>query len=318
MLPSLIRVHASASGGMDASLLERNVRLVRRLARIGAALTLCVLALAAFMRLQGHGIGCVPWPECAQAVPAQSADAPAWARLAHRIAAMLVSLCALTIALCVLPKRAGPGMPRGRTIVAVVIVVALSVLGRRSGASQSAEITFANLMLGMGLAATFASMAAWASPGRAATGPSRTTPWLIGVVMVLGSIDSAWHVGRACAGTLGCTAVEASAGAGRWLAGSHHLIGAAVILWVIAQAWRAWRAGERDAATLASAAAAATLAVLGVIQWYGITSPALAVGHHLAAGIVLVAAVLGAGGSAPNSIDPAEAGRKRVARATHR
>lgn len=302
MPPSFTQVQVSSAAAADASRAARARRLVATLAWTGAFLTLCVLVLAAAMRLQAAGLGCEPWPECYRSASAHAVETPAWARLAHRISAMLVSLCALTIAVVCFGTRVEPRLPRFRPALVVVGVAVLAGLGRFSGPTASASVALANLLLGLGLAITFASLAV--TPPRTRDMP-RSADWLTAAVLaittVLGGIASTHRLAGECADLLGCGVVSGAGSVAAWIVNGHRVLGILAVVWTLAWAVRSYRAGAKGGWVLLLCAASLALLGLGAAQASGIGALPVALMHHAASGIALVAAVACVGRDGPRA-----------------
>lgn len=276
----------------DQSRAARARRLVRNLALTGAALTLCVLVLAAAMRFQAAGVGCEPWPECYGSEGARAIKTPAWARLAHRVSAMLVSLCALTIAMVCFRTRAEPRLPKARAAFVLVGVAMLAGLGRFSGPDATASVALANLLLGLGLATMFASLAV---PSRARDTPTPAVDWVTAIVLaittVLGGIASTHRLSGNCADLPGCSALADAGPAALWIVSGHRALGVLAVLWACAWALWSYRAGARGAWALLLVGASLALLAFGAAQASGIGTLSVALMHHAASGIALVTAV---------------------------
>jgi len=267
-------------------------RLVRNLALTGAALTLAVLVLAAAMRFQAAGVGCEPWPECYGSDVARAIKTPSWARLAHRISAMAVSVCALMIAMICFRTRAEPRLPRARAAFVLVGVAILAVLGRFSGPDATASVALANLLLGLGVATMLASLAATPRT-RGATTPAVdwVTAILLAIATVLGAVASTHRLSGSCTDLLGCSALADAGPAAFWIVGGHRALGILAVLWTCAWAIWSYRAGARGAWALLLFGASLAMLAFGAAQASGIGALSVALMHHAASGIALVAAV---------------------------
>ena len=125
-----------------------------------AALVLVVVASSAWLRLAA-----VPCPPggCEGFTLADGV------RLAHRIAAMGVSVLALLIAALAWKAPARPGL-RAAAVAVIVLVAVLAVVGRHSAAGASPAVAATNLLGGLALLATCTAIAAaaWLPGGRCA------------------------------------------------------------------------------------------------------------------------------------------------------
>jgi cytochrome c oxidase assembly protein subunit 15 len=285
-------IRLPATGVTDATRVARARRLVRNLALTGAVLTLSVLVLAAAMRFQAAGVGCEPWPECYGSDAARAIRTPAWARLAHRISAMAVSVCALMIAMICFRTRADPRLPRARAALVIIGVAILAGLGRFSGPNATASVALANLLLGLALAAMLASLAV--TP-RTRGAPTPAVDWVTAIVLaittVLGGIASTHRLAGNCADFLACSALADASPAAMWIAGGHRALGVLAVLWTCAWAIWSYRAGARGAWAMLLVGASLALIAFGAAQASGIGALSVALMHHAASGIALVAAV---------------------------
>jgi heme a synthase len=291
MPTSLLQVQVSPSNDERELRAMRARRLVRTVAWSGAALTLCVLVLAAAMRLQAAGLGCEPWPTCYGAGIVRVVEPPAWTRLAHRVAAMLVALCAVTVAVLCFSARGGPRLPKIRPLVVVGGVAALAGLGRFSGPTAPSAVALANLLLGLTVTLAFASLATSPQPGRRLSTADRFTAVALAATVVLGGVASTYRLAAGCTGLLGCTADAPTAAALGWIVGSHRIVGVAAVLWTCAWAAASYRRGAARGWVLVLIASCLAAAAFGFVQAAGIAALPAALMHHALGGVALVAAV---------------------------
>lgn len=227
---------------------DRTWRVLRTLAWTGSALTFLVLLLAAAMRLQTAGFGCDPWPACRAL--ARSANAvPPWIRLAHRVAAMLVAVCAVAMLMLAFGRDENGGYPRRRAMLATGCVVMLAVLGRASRVDASAAIQLGNLLGGFALAGLLVSVAV--ERRSAGAGAPKRLAWA-GTVVAMSALASG-ALSSILAGDPSCTvAGECGAGATMavlvpWTAWIHRFLAVALTGWFVV-AW--YRLGGRLRAIL--------------------------------------------------------------------
>lgn len=291
MPTSLLQVQASPPNDERELRAMRARRFIRTVAWSGAALTLCVLVLAAAMRLQAAGLGCEPWPACYGASAVHVVDPPAWTRLAHRIAAMLVALCAVTVAVLCFGARGGPRLPKVRPLVVVVGVAALAGLGRFSGPAAPPAIALANLLLGLAVTLAFASLATSPQAGRRLSTADRFTAVALAATVVLGGIASTYRLAAGCTELLACTADAPAAAALGWIVGGHRIMGVAAVLWTCAWAAASYRRGAARGWVLLLIASCLAAAAFGFVQATGIAALPAALMHHALGGVALVAAV---------------------------
>ena len=196
------------SGLIDAPRLGEGGRLrqIRWLALIVCALSVLVVAVSAYLRLDAAGLGCTDWPACYGKVlagePAQLHYGVA--RLLHRLAASTALL--LTIAMVWRCMRPCPLQPAAQYAVLLLgLMLALSALGFFSADPRRALVGFLNIVGGLGLV-TFSwrtAMAAGACHG-VPTRQGCRDPLLAGgaalltVAVVLGAWLGATYSAPAC------------------------------------------------------------------------------------------------------------------------
>lgn len=165
----------------------RDIRALAASAAACAALVLVVVASSAWLRL------------AAAPCPPGGCEGFALAdgvRLAHRIAAMGVSVLALVIAALAWKFPARPGR-RLAAVAVIVLVGVLALVGRRSAGTVPPAVVFTNLLGGLALLALCAGLAA--SAGAARGRPSWTcvaAALLHGACVVTGAALAAWPAGE--------------------------------------------------------------------------------------------------------------------------
>jgi cytochrome c oxidase assembly protein subunit 15 len=128
------------------------LRTVRGLALIIGALSLVVVAVSAYLRLDAAGLGCVDWPTCYGRILSQDPQPLYYGfpRLLHRFAASaaLVLTC-LLVWRCLRPQ---PLLPAARhAVLLLLLMLALSALGFFSADPRRALVGFLNIVGGLGL-----------------------------------------------------------------------------------------------------------------------------------------------------------------------
>lgn len=276
----------------DTSSAMRIPRVVRNFAWIGAALTLCALVFAAAMRLRAAGFDCAPWPDCYRAATFDTAPLIVAVRLAHRISAGLVLLCAIVIALACFGTQASPRLARTRAALAVAGILLLAGLGRFSGPTAPAFVSLANLLLGLGVAVAFASIAVAAtSPRRAPAATDRVTAIALMFMTISGSIASTHRPSEECSHSWLCGTLSDPGSFTTWIASGHRILGVLSVVWLLAWALRSYRAGAERGWVLLLCTAGLALLGFGILQATGAGAPSIALMHHAATGLALVAAV---------------------------
>lgn len=118
-----------------------------RLCLTASALTLVVILLGAWVRLEDAGLGCPDWPGCygmlvgvpntEEAVAAANEAYPerpvhqgkAWKEMIHRYVAGVLGLLVLALAIVAVRRRGQPGQPVALPVALGVLIVAQAVLG---------------------------------------------------------------------------------------------------------------------------------------------------------------------------------------------
>ena len=205
---------------MDAAL---NDRRLARVAAVGAAFALVVVAASALLRL-GTVLDAGGNPSSLLAPALQSA-----ARLAHRVCASAVGLAALAAVLLVLRVRPVPCARRAPLAAAVLCTLMLAAIGPYTPGYRHVGVTVANAVLGIALAASLAALAAQASrPGSRARLATRLALLAVLIEAALGTAGSAAAMhGRlafeplhvALGPVVGAIVVVAALRGGRWIAG---------------------------------------------------------------------------------------------------
>ena len=206
-------------------------------------------------------------------------------RLAHRAAAMAVSVAALLVAWLAWSRRPVSWGLRLAALAIVVLVAALAVLGRSSAGTPSTAVAIGNLLGGLvllGLCAGLATAGALASPPRAGAphGPTAAATALLAAGLATGAV----------------AAVLPAAG----LDTLHAILG-----WTLVVSW-AGLAGRRAAPTPCRSASAVTagllvaLAALAALGPGRAASPAAAWLHNGLAAAALCSALAALSRSRPS------------------
>ena len=189
-------------------------RQVRLLALTIGLLSLLVVAISAWLRLDAAGLGCSPWPDCYARV--LSGDpAPlhyGFARLLHRAVASTALILAIVLIWWTL--RPQPLQPAARyAILLLLLMLLLSGLGFASADPRRALVGTLNIVGGLGLV-TFSwrvAMAAGAVDERQAPAVGRSLLLRAGVValtfaVLIGAWLGATYSAPACPTLPFCTA----------------------------------------------------------------------------------------------------------------
>lgn len=128
------------------------LRTIRVLALIIGALSLVVVAVSAYLRLDAAGLGCADWPACYGRLLAEDPQPLhyGFARLLHRLAASAALV--LTCILVWRSLRPQPVLPAARhAVLLLLLMLALSALGFFSADPRRALVGFLNIVGGLGL-----------------------------------------------------------------------------------------------------------------------------------------------------------------------
>ncbi|MDK9704753.1 MAG: COX15/CtaA family protein [Sulfuritalea sp.] len=186
------------------------LRRIRTLALLLTALSFLILLVSAYIRLNGAGLGCSPWPHCYGQLlvggPYQHSDA---ARILHRVVASSALL--LGFVLVWQCRRPQPIQPPARYATALlVLMIMLTFVGIWSADPHRAWAAFINILGGAGLV-----LLAWrttlAAGSEQAPAPRRRPAALLhaglgtlALTMALGALIGARYAATACPFLPGC------------------------------------------------------------------------------------------------------------------
>lgn len=174
---------------------------VRRLAWILFLLSIAVVAISAYVRLNAAGLGCADWPQCYGDILAGQANLHhGIARVLHRAFASIALVLAFVLAWRAMQPL--PLQPAARRSVAlVVLMMVLAAIGIWSADPHRAGAIFLNILGGLGLV-SLSWRVVIAAPG--ATAASRPGPLLgaaLGALlatMALGALIGARYAAVSC------------------------------------------------------------------------------------------------------------------------
>jgi cytochrome c oxidase assembly protein subunit 15 len=149
-------------------------RQIRNIACLLTALSLLVVLLSAWLRLDAAGLGCADWPACYAQLLSSEQPAQTFGplRLLHRAAASLALLLACYLAwLCW--RRPSLPSPAGPASVLVLLVLALAVLGLWSSDPRLVLVAFLNILGGLGLVSFSWRVVLASTPGAVFPGANR-------------------------------------------------------------------------------------------------------------------------------------------------
>lgn len=182
------------------------LRRIRALARLLTALSLLVVLVSAYLRLDGAGLGCADWPACYARLLALPPAAPDYgmARLLHRAAASLSLLlaCFLVWQCWRRPALHPPALP---ATLLLLLMLALSALGIWSSDPRLTLVNLLNILGGLGLV-SFSWRVALASepPAMMLQRPGAPTVLLrlgaacLTLTVILGALIGAGYMASAC------------------------------------------------------------------------------------------------------------------------
>jgi cytochrome c oxidase assembly protein subunit 15 len=279
-------------------------------------LSVLVVAVSAYLRLLGAGLGCADWPGCYGSVLAGAPHAP-WegARLVHRIVATLALLGGFALVWRTL--RPQPLQPAARyAALLLALMLFLSVVGVWSADPRLALVNFVNLIGGLGLVTFSWRVVITAMPRYTETQAVGGAVLRLGLAaltaaVLLGGLIGARYAAPACATVPDCQGLWWPGGdvwsalhpfvtlAGPAAAGDaggvslhllHRYFAVAAALLLAAAAWRSWRLPQaRPAAVMVLLFLGAEIA-LGVLTVASGFKLWLAVGHNVGAALLLAAA----------------------------
>ncbi|MDZ4250980.1 MAG: hypothetical protein U1A72_00200, partial [Sulfuritalea sp.] len=177
---------------------------IRILALALTALSLAILLVSAYIRLNSAGLGCSPWPYCYGQVLVGGAYAHSdMARILHRVVASTALL--LGFVLLWQCRRPHPIEPPGRYAAALlVLMILLTLVGVRSADPHRVWASFINILGGAGLV-----LLSWrtvlATGNALASAPRRRPAALLhaglgtlALTMALGALIGARYAAPAC------------------------------------------------------------------------------------------------------------------------
>ncbi len=249
---------------MSEESLARDARTLANTAAACTALVFVVIASSAWLRLSPAGPPCPP----AGCEGFTLADA---VRIAHRVAAMGVSVLALIIAALAWKAPAAWGR-RWAAVAVIALVAVLAIVGRQSSGTVLPAVTLTNLLGGLALLALTAGLGAAArSPAGRTDMATGAATALLAAAILTGAFASAWPV------------LDAAA------IGRVHQ----VLAWATCAAWGVLAIRVRAAAT-SRAPAMLTAALLAGLALLAVTWPQARWLHNFLTAAALVTAIAAA------------------------
>ncbi|MBL8375035.1 COX15/CtaA family protein [Accumulibacter sp.] len=195
------------------------LRTIRATAFLLTALSLMVVLLSAYLRLDGAGLGCADWPACYGRLLASEPGELHFGvvRLLHRAVASisLVLACALVWQCW---RRPSIESAAGPATLLLLLMLLLSALGIWSSDPRLTLVGFLNIMGGLGLVTFSWRVVLASSPGstlHSHAAPTRTLRLgaaALSVTVILGALMGASYAALACASFPDC--------GGRWWPGA--------------------------------------------------------------------------------------------------
>jgi cytochrome c oxidase assembly protein subunit 15 len=172
-----------------------------RLLDLAVVLTLTVVVLSAYLRVEAAGLGCPDWPACYAQISAVQEGSLGPARVIHRAAASAVGLIALGWLFVALRRR----RDRVAAAVLVMLTVLLAWVGLQTPSPLEPWVTLVNVTGGMALLGVYGWL--WLRPQAPAADhwSARRLAAALGVAVVfaqiaLGAWASAHYAEPACPG----------------------------------------------------------------------------------------------------------------------
>lgn len=242
-------------------------------------LTLAVVAVSAWLRLHGAGLGCDEWPACyGRNLSLEDYRPPAVARAIHRLVASLALL--LTIYLAWRAWTLRPRPPWARPVFVLLgLMLLLAAVGIWSHDPRNTAVNFVNLVGGLLLVPISWCVMDNARMDAHSTNGPRSSLIVTGVTALLATVTLGAWIGASHA------AVDVSA-AGLMLHWLHRGLAVLALAMLGQAAW--WRLSSRAArALLALLAVELVLGLLLVISDFPLL---IAVAHNLTAALLLATA----------------------------
>lgn len=189
------------------------LRRIRILAGLVCVLSLLVVALSAWLRLKGAGLGCLPWPQCYGRLLSGVAPEPfPLLRRAHRMVASLALLSAF--GLVWMTRRPRPLRPFARqALLLLLLMLALALVGFWSADPHRVAVNAMNIAGGLGLVALSWRLvlskpdAPSGEPDGQADALRPLVSWALLLTLLPGCLIGARYAASACTTLPGCDGI---------------------------------------------------------------------------------------------------------------
>lgn len=192
---------------------------IKILALVLTALSLLILLVSAYIRLNGAGLGCSPWPDCYGQILTGGANLhDGAARILHRSVAALALV--LGFVLVAESLRPHPIQPVARYATALlVLMILLTFVGLFSSDPHRVWAGFINILGGVGLVllAWRTVLATGADPAQSAPRPAallHAGAVLLALTIALGALIGVRYAATSCPSLPDCSGVAWPAAAG--------------------------------------------------------------------------------------------------------
>ncbi|MCE9640657.1 MAG: COX15/CtaA family protein [Betaproteobacteria bacterium] len=191
---------------------DERLQRIRILALLLTALSLLVVAISAYLRLSGAGLGCAAWPDCYGQLLSGAQSSPAGlVRISHRLAASLALLLGFALAWhCIRPDPIRP--LAGHATLLVALMILLTFIGLWSSDPHRVWTGFLNMLGGLGLVALSWRIAVAADPLLPPQSSRSALPLQAGIAalvmtVALGALIGARYAAATCGTTPACAGV---------------------------------------------------------------------------------------------------------------
>lgn len=187
----------------------QRLRRIRYLALALTALSLLIVTVSAYIRLNGAGLGCAPWPDCYGQILAGAAHPHSdGVRILHRIVASLALVLGFVLVWqCQRPSAIGA--PRRPASALLGLMILLTFVGIFSADPHRVWASAINILGGAGLVllswrTVLAATAAAPVPAKRAAPLLHAGLGLLGLTLLIGALIGGRYAAPACPSLPGC------------------------------------------------------------------------------------------------------------------